>query len=101
MARLSLTTNCPNVNRCKPLCKKQQIGNKAAHIHYGNVQRDEDISRTKLILGLPSGLRCVHWNIQSIKNNIDQVKNTFESQKGNQVDILGISETWLDDSYSK
>ena len=51
---------------------------------------------------LPKGLRIAQWNVQCITNKIDQLK-TAEILRcpGTQVDILGLSETWLNSKYAE
>ena len=84
----------------------QLIGNKAAHIHYGN--RDSSNHEASPIpsrLGgdLPSGLKVTQWNLQSIaprRNNtkLEEIKLILQDP-GKETHILGVTETWLDSNF--
>lgn len=73
-------------------------GNQGAHLMYGNIEMDT----MNLCKELPKGLRIAQWNVQYITNKIDQLK-TAEILRcpGTQVDILGLSETWLSSKYGE
>ena len=49
---------------------------------------------------LPTGLRICHWNIRSLNNDkFEQIKSML-LKPDTQLDILIITETWLDSSHS-
>ena len=71
------------------------IRNKAAHTYY--IHRDtEDRELPAIASDLPFGLKMGHWNLQSMGNKYDQLKPILEQSK-KEIDILGISESWLDE----
>ncbi|CAB4011779.1 Hypothetical predicted protein [Paramuricea clavata] len=50
-----------------------------------------------LAADLPSGLKFVSWNIQSLNAHLDQVRLTLNSP--NEASVIGLSETWLNQNF--
>ena len=74
------------------------IGNKGAHSYFGNKESEfqPDLTSTPFCSDLPSGLKIGQWNIRSLNEcKHEQLKHLFRDP-GREVDILGITETWLE-----
>ncbi len=74
------------------------IENKATHLYNGN----KDVNQPEIKL-FPSNnkskrLKITHWNVQCITNKMDQLKQIVRDTKS-QPNILGLTETWLTDTY--
>jgi hypothetical protein len=50
-----------------------------------------------LAADLPSGLKFVSWNIQSLNAHLDQVRLTLNSPK--EASVIGLSDTWLNQNF--
>ncbi|CAB4027323.1 Hypothetical predicted protein [Paramuricea clavata] len=50
-----------------------------------------------LAADLPSGLKFVSWNVQSLNAHLDQVRLTLNSP--NEASVIGLSETWLNQNF--
>ena len=74
-----------------------ELGNKGAHIKYGNRQPEEVIT-TPIASDLPRGLKFGQWNVHSLPDKYDQLKVHFKDP-GKEFDVLGISETWLNENH--
>ena len=80
-------------------------GNHAAHCYFGNIQNGFRSSTTMddvfdLITAfnlLKKGLKIIQLNTRSITNKLDQIRLMLHMKS---VDILAITETWLDNSWS-
>ena len=82
------------------------IGNHAAHCYYGNIETITQATTTVMqndfdpvtAFDLPKkGLKIMQLNIRSIKLKFEQIKLLLHKQS---IAILGLTETWLDDSWS-
>ena len=90
------TVNAENYTTCFPNSLDVNIGNKAAHVKYGNQNENNNELKQALASDLPSGLKIATWNIRSIYPNLDEIKEIFSNPK--EADIVGFTESWLKDS---
>ena len=80
-------------------------GNHAAHCYFGNIQNGfrssttmDDVFDPITAFNLPKkGLKIIQLNTRSITNKLDQMRLMLHMKS---VDILAITETWLDNSWS-
>ena len=72
------------------------IGNKLAHIYNGNINCDKSDNTFQL----DKGLKICEWNICSLPNKLDELKLTLPNGKHHKINILCITETWLNHTYS-
>ena len=79
-------------------------------IHSGDVQPNpgpvSGLSRgltpgasSSLASAMPKGLKIGQWNVQSLCNKTEQMRHILDAE-GNNIHILGITETWLNKSHS-
>ena len=79
-------------------------GNQAAHCYFGNTKDGSRTSTTMdddfdpiTVFNLPKkGLKIVQLNTRSITNKLDQIRLMMHKKS---MDILAITETWLDNSW--
>ena len=80
-------------------------GNNAAHCYFGNTTNGSQTSTTMdddfdpiTVYNLPKkGLKIVQLNTRSITNKLDQIRLLMHKKS---IDILAITETWLDNSWT-
>ena len=80
-------------------------GNHAAHCYFGNTKNGSRTSTTMdddfhpiTVFNLPKqGLKIVQLNTRSITNKLDQIRLMMHKKS---TDILAITETWLDNSWT-
>ena len=81
-------------------------GNHAAHCYFGNIQNgfrsstttNDDVFDPITAFNLPKkGLKIIQLNTRSITNKLDQIRLVLHMKS---IDILAITETWLDNSWS-
>ena len=60
-----------------------------------------DPKETPLVLAsdMPRGLTIGEWNVQSLYNKIEQMRHVLDA-RGNNIHILGITETWLNNCHT-
>ncbi len=83
------------------------LGNAGAHTYYGNRQseNDEGYEIPSLAKDMPNGIKIAQWNMRSIAPTddnhwkLDQLRLILNSER--ECDILGITESWLNDSYKE
>ena len=54
---------------------------------------------SSLASAMPKGLKIGQWNVQSLYNKTEQMRQILDAE-GNNIHILGITETWLNNSHS-